>query len=115
MENFRKLLKDYEKLAKQWRAFSRETNGWNCKTYKDKDTGLEVWCYFADKKDHSSIKFSNYPVQLYIDFFAKPIFGDMTLKAIDKLPALLQQFRIMLAKEKQVAEEKLVGIEEVKN
>lgn len=56
-KEFVKQLEELTEIAKEFKKYSKERNGWDTQEYYDPDTSLNVRCYFADKSDHTSVDF----------------------------------------------------------
>ena len=75
-------------LAKDWREFSKDSNGWNSETYEK--SGLSVWCYFSVKSDHTLVKFGGL---LHVNFFNPINVAGLTLDNIDTIKKLVKEYR----------------------
>ena len=77
-------------LATEWRAFSKEVNGWQCREWIDE----HVRCYFATDSDHSSVTFC---IQkrtkcfdtIQVSFHSEPIVNGFTMRSIKYVEAAI--------------------------
>ena len=89
----KKLLEDYIKLARDWRDFSREMNGWDCRSYRKG----KVQCYFADTRDHSSVSFRFFEHDVVqISFHSSPTVSGFTLRSVDLIEKGLVEYSALL-------------------
>ena len=75
-QEFEKLIE----LAKKWRAFSEEVNGWNVVDYEDEDKKLYVRCYFATNGNHTDVTIGD----IGIAFFDPPQIDDIKIKHLEE-------------------------------
>ena len=85
--------------ARQWREFSKEAHGWECYQYKG------VWCYFADRGDHSSVKFNLKHLgltndQIQVNFFIPPSVDGLTIRSCECVDDFITEAAAELNKQK---------------
>lgn len=107
-------------LAKDWRTFSEEANGWECQDYEG--DGIKVECYFADRRNNYSTVtlHMGHNKEARVAFHSTIKFGDLSLSSIKDLEKMVIKATNLLNVEKtyhtktsskQKADERAIKIE----
>lgn len=94
--------KDLENLAKEWRDFSREHFGRECKDFTGEE--ISVWCYFAENSDHTSVRFKTSLGETHVAFFNPVKFDGLTIASLRHISQAVKAARKLLKVTKQNVE-----------
>ena len=90
-------LKRLIELAREWKDFSKATNGWCTMEYLD----FKVRCYFADNSNRTSVSFvikkwSFMEDKIEVSFHSTPTFGGFTERSIDFVDDAIVEYTELL-------------------
>ena len=96
------------KLAKEYRSFSHEANGWSTESYFDGD--LEVRCYFADESDYTAVSIGEFDVNFHNSIELEIRYNILNNKSLEELfikgTKLLKHLRLEIKKKTKEEKEK---------
>ena len=94
-----KTLEELLSLAKEWRDFSLNINGWGRQTYELND--VSIWCYFSEKHgDHAAVALKlakESRLEAQISFHEQQTSFDINdITRINDLPELIEKCSVTL-------------------
>jgi len=81
-------------IAKEWRALSKDINGWQPTNYSESE--LKVWCYFANNSDHTAVHFKLGSNNKFEVAFHAPVTVELTTTAFPVLDKYILEAKKLL-------------------